>query len=184
VFSNDSDVVTIVDPLLVNTGTPATATVPGFDRPTYGVFSADGNTAYILNCGPECGSVTATASVQTLDMRTLTVGARVPVDGATIGWLSCSPLYVAGPPTASVVNPPPNNSCAGQATAAATCGRLDVVDVGSMTVTSSAVITDGYHWRIDMSINGQLFIGSYTCSNIGNVNSPQGEVRGCLSIYN
>jgi hypothetical protein len=184
VFSNDSDVVTIVYPLLVNTGTPATATVPGFDRPTYGVFSADGSTAYILNCGPECGSGTATASVQTLNMNSLTVGTPVPVDGATIGWLSGSTLYVAGTPTASVGNPAPNNSCAGQATNAATCGRLDVVDVGSMTITSSAVITDGYHWRIDMSINGQLFIGSYTCTNIGNVNNPQGEVRGCLSIYN
>lgn len=177
VFSNDSDVVTIVYPLLVNTGNPATATVPGFDRPTYAVFSADGSTAYILNCGPECGGATATASVQTLDMRTLTLGARVVVDGATIGWLSGSTLYVAG-------TSPTNNLCTGQTTAAPTCGRLDLVDLGSMTVSSSAVITDGYHWRIDMSINGQLFIGSYTCTNIGNVNNPQGEVRGCLSIYN
>ena len=45
-------------------------------------------------------------------------------------------------------------------------------------------ITDGYHDRIDMSVNGQLFIGSYGCTNIGNVYNPQGEVRGCLSIYN
>jgi hypothetical protein len=185
VFSNDSDVVTIVYPLLVNTGNPATATVPGFDRPTYGVFSADGSTAYILNCGPECGSGTASASVQALDMTSLTpIGTPVAVDGATIGWLSGSTLYVAGTPTASISNPAPNNSCTGQTTAAKTCGRLDVVDVGSMTITSSAIITDGYHWRIDMSINGQLFIGSYTCTNIGNVNDPQGEVRGCLSIYN
>ena len=35
-----------------------------------------------------------------------------------------------------------------------------------------------------MSSNGQLFIGSHTCSNVGNVNAPQGEVRGCLSIFN
>ena len=52
-----------------------------------------------------------------------------------------------------------------------------------MTVTSSVVITDGYHNRIDMSNNGQLFIGSYNCTTIGNVNNPQGEVRGCLSIF-
>jgi hypothetical protein len=53
-----------------------------------------------------------------------------------------------------------------------------------MTVTGSLVITDGYHDRIDMSGNGQLFIGSHTCSIVGNVNAPQGEVRGCLSIFN
>lgn len=45
-------------------------------------------------------------------------------------------------------------------------------------------ITDGYHDRIDMSVNGQLFVGSYNCTNIGNVNNVTGEVRGCLSIFN
>jgi len=183
-FSNDSNVVTVIYPLLVNLSSPVMATVPGFDRPVNAVFSADGSTAYVLNCGPECGSGSASASVQTLDIATLTVGTPVAVDGATIGWLSGSTLYVAGTPTASVSNPAPNNSCAGQTTAATVCGRLDLVNVGSMIVTSSAVITNGYHDRIDMSINGQLFIGSYTCANIGNVDNPQGEVRGCLSIYN
>src|ERR1700739_762996 len=52
-----------------------------------------------------------------------------------------------------------------------------------MTLTSRFVITDGYHDRIDMSSNGQLFVGSYGCTTIGNVNNPQGEVRGCLSIF-
>jgi hypothetical protein len=184
-FSNDSDVVTVIYPLRVNLSTPVMATVPGFDRPVNAVFSADGSTAYVLNCGPECGSGSASASVQTLNIAALTSGIPVPVDGATIGWLSGSTLYVAGTPTASASNPAPNNSCPAT-TSAKTCGRLDLVDVSStpMTVTSSAVITNGYHDRIDMSINGQLFIGSYTCANIGNVNNPQGEVRGCLSIYN
>jgi hypothetical protein len=180
VFSNDSDVVTIIYPPLVNVSSPVSATVPGFDRPVYGVFSADGSKAYILNCGPECGSgsASASASVQTLDMTTLTlVGAPVAVDGATIGWLSGSTLYVAGTSTT-------NNLCTGQTTAAKTCGRLDIVDLGSMTVTGRTVITDGYHDRIDMSVNGQLFIGSQACTNVGNVNNVQGEVRGCLSIYN
>jgi hypothetical protein len=178
VFSNDSNALTVVFPLQVNTGNPVTATVPGFDRPVYGVFSSDGSTAYILNCGPECAGGTASASVQALDMTTLAlVGAPVAVDGATIGWLSGSTLYVAGTSTT-------NNLCTGQATAATTCGRLDTVDLGSMTVTGSAIITDGYHDRIDMSINGQLFIGALTCTDVGNVNNPQGEVRGCLSIYN
>jgi len=36
---------------------------------------------------------------------------------------------------------------------------------------------------MDMTGNGQLFIGSRGCTNIGNVNNPNGEVRGCLSIY-
>jgi hypothetical protein len=87
-------------------------------------------------------------------------------------------LYVAGTPALA-----PNNACTGQTTAATTCGRLDVVDLGSGTVTSSAVITDGFHHRMDMTTNGQLFIGAHDCTNIGDVNNPSGEVRGCLSIY-
>ena len=30
-----------------------------FDRPIKALFSADGGTAYVLNCGPECGGTTA-----------------------------------------------------------------------------------------------------------------------------
>lgn len=175
VFSTDSDAVTVLSPLLVNTGSTVSTTLPGFDRPAYAVFSTDGSTAYILNCGPECGG--AQASVQSLDLASHAAGTPVPVDGATIGWLNGSTLYVAG-------NSLVNSSCAGQSTAATTCGRLDLVDLGSMTVTSSIAITDGYHDRIDMALNGQLFIGANTCTNEGNINNPQGEVRGCLSIFN
>ena len=34
-----------------------------FDRPVKAVFSADGSTAYVLNCGPECGGTTASISL-------------------------------------------------------------------------------------------------------------------------
>lgn len=177
VFSGDSNVVTIISPLLVNTSNQITATVPGFDRPVYALFSSDGSTAYVLNCGPECGGTQASVQILNLAATPPVAGAVVAVDGATIGWLNGSTLYVAGTSTT-------NNQCAGQTTAAPTCGRLDILDLGSMTMTSSIVITDGYHDRIDMSINGQLFIGSHTCSTVGNVNNPQGgEVRGCLSIF-
>jgi hypothetical protein len=175
VFSNDSDAVTIVSPLLLNTGSPVTVSVPGFDRPVYGFFN--GSNAYILNCGAECGGTQASVQILNLATTPPTAGALVPVEGATIGFLSGSTLYVAG-------NSPANSPCTGETTAAKTCGRLDTVDLGSMTVTGSAVITDGYHNRIDMGLNGQLFIGSHTCTNVGNVNNVTGEVRGCLSIYN
>ena len=177
VFSNDSDDVTVVSPYLLNTGSPLTTAVPGFDRPVWAVFSSDGNTAYVMNCGAECGGTQA--SIQTLNLKTLSVGPALPVDGATIALMSGSTLYVVG-------SPPTNNACTGQTTAAKTCGRLDIVDLNTMTVTNRIVITDGYHDRIDISSNGQLFIGSYNCTNIGNINAvnPSGEIRGCLSIYN
>lgn len=147
--------------------------IPGFDQPVYGIVS--GSTAYILNCGPQCGGTQA--SVAILDLGSLTITATIPVDAATWALLSGSTLYVAGTPAT-------NNDCTGQTTAATVCGRLDVVDLGSQTVTNTYVITNGYHDRMDMSVNGQLFIGSHGCTSIGNVNFPSGEVRGCLSILN
>src|ERR1035438_5970724 len=33
-----------------------------FDRPVKAVFSADGGTAYVLNCGPECGGTASSVS--------------------------------------------------------------------------------------------------------------------------
>ena len=50
-----------------------------------------------------------------------------------------------------------------------------------MSVVGSVTITDGYHDRMQISQDGQLFIGSRGCSNI---NISGGEVRGCLSIFN
>jgi hypothetical protein len=177
---NDSDSFTIVSPLLLNTGSPVSATVPACTgcHPVNAIVSNDGSTAYILNCGTEClGSAPPSVQILNLGATPPTLGASVAVDGATIAFLSGSTLYVAG-------NSLTNNLCTGETTAATTCGRLDLVDLGSMTVTSSAVITDGYHDRLDLSVNGQLFVGSYGCTNIGNVENPQGEVRGCLSIFN
>jgi hypothetical protein len=90
-------------------------------------------------------------------------------------------MYVAGTPV-------PASPCTGQTTAATTCGLLTIVDLNTMSVTNTApiVITDGYHNRIALGANGQLFIGAHTCTEIiPPIPVPAGaETRGCLSIYN
>ncbi|HVN19855.1 MAG TPA: hypothetical protein VMU05_13805 [Dongiaceae bacterium] len=197
-FSADSDVVTVLFPaaaappvdtscltVAVNTIVSGSAcaviTNPSFSRPVSAIIN--GNTAYILNCGAECGGSSngqpAPASVSVVDLGTLTVSQSIPVDAATISLLSGSTLYVAG--TSQDFT---KNNCSGQTTAATVCGRLDVVDLGSGTVTTTAAITDGYHDRIDMTANGQIFVGARHCTDVGDVNNPTGgEVRGCLAIY-
>jgi hypothetical protein len=58
---------------------------------------------------------------------------------------------------------------------------LSIVDLSQMTVTNSGnFITDGYHNRMSLAANGQLFIGARTCTEI----TTTTETRGCLSIYN
>jgi len=182
VFSNDSDSVTVlspeaavppVDTSCFYTQPNAVCTiVPGFDRPVSAIVN--GSTAYVLNCGPQCGG--KQASVMVFDLSTLTISSTISVDAATTAFLNGSTLYVAG-------TSPSNHACTGQTTQATICGRLDVVDLVSGTVTGTAVITDGYHDHMDLTTNGQLFIGSRDCTNIGDVNNPSGEVRGCLTIY-
>jgi len=182
VFSADSDSMTVLNPGIatppVDTScyyTPPSAAcriVPGFDRPVFAVVKD--NMAYVLNCGSQCGG--SQASVMFFDLATLTITKTVPVPAATMALLNNTTLYVAGTPRT-------NNDCAGQTTAAATCGRLTVIDVTSGNITGRATITDGYHTRMDLTANGELFVGSRDCTNIGNVNNPSGEVRGCLTIY-
>lgn len=178
-FSGDSDSVTVLSPAEIDIGNPVTAVIPTCTgcRPVSATFTPDGTTAYILNCGAECSGTGVSASVQALDMASLTLGPAVPVDGATVALLNGSTLYVAG-------NSVTNNACTGETTAATTCGRLDIVDTNAMAATASIVITDGYHDRIDLSVNNQLYVGSYNCTNVGDVNDPVGEVRGCLTIFN
>jgi hypothetical protein len=190
VFSSDSDSVTVLSPgvavppvdtsCYTNPPNPVCTVVPGFDRPVNAIIN--GTTAYILNCGPQCGGIQA--SVAVFDLSSLTITSTIPVDAATWGLLNGSTLYVAGTPTATA-----NNDCSGQTwgtppqpTAATVCGRLDIVDLSSGTVTGRIKITDGYHTRMDLTTNGQIFVGSHDCTNIGNVNNPSGEVRGCLAI--
>ncbi len=200
VFSNDSNAVTVLSPNLAvppvdlsclsNQANAVCTVIPGFDRPVYAVIN--GTTAYIFNCGAECGG--KQASIQTLDLGSLTAGTPVPVNGAVFGMMVGTKLYVAGRGTAT------GQLCASLTLAAKTaatyCGTLDIIDLNTMTdpyfnkPAIEIAIPDGYQQRMDISPNGQLFIGSRNCTNvgngniIGNVTSPDGEVRGCLAILN
>jgi hypothetical protein len=152
-----------------------------FDHPVWGLFSSDDNTAYILNCGPECGGTAA--SITALDLTAnplannpLAIKWTVSISAATIGLLQGSTLFVAGTP--------PANACPA-GTLAPNCGTVQTLDVNSLATTSPLEITDGYHNRMEMAANGQLFIGARGCTNItAQNNNNSGEIRGCLSILN
>ncbi len=164
VFSDNSDAITVISTVLIGSSqNPVTAIVPGFDRPVWALFS--GSTAYVFNCGPECGG--KNAGISTFVVGSPGPGATIPVRAATYGMLSGSTLYVAGTP--------PNTACG-----SGTCGTLTLVDTGSMTVSGAPVlITDGFHNHMGKSDNGKLFIGARSCTN---VNTSTG-LTSCLTIY-
>ena len=174
VFSDNSNNVTVIATGLIGTTSDPRQPVGGiccFDRPVWAVFT-DSATAYIFDCGAECpGGVSA--GITTFNIGSSAPGSTVALSGATYGMLNDGTLYVAGTP--------PRTAC-GAGTAATSCGTLNIVDASSMKVTNAKpiIITDGYHNRMAMGSNGQLFIGARTCTSI---NDLGGEVRGCLSIY-
>ena len=164
--------------------------VPGFDYPVQAYFTPDDTTAYVVNCGPECGG--NQASVQPFDMTScdpdhLTCGApgqAAGVDAASVALVQGSTMYLAGTPYA---NGAPSFTCLGAKGETLNCGELTIFDLTTMSVMASQIpITDGYHNRIAMGANGQLFIGARTCTEILPQQPPQpgDEIRGCLSIYN
>ncbi len=198
VFSDNSDSITLITPSLIATASSnsipacspsqtAACALPGFDRPIGAVFDNSGLTAYVLNCGPQCGgagigpcaSFMLCTSISVLDLSQTPpkIANTIAVPAATTALLQGSTLYVAGTPTL-----PSDNNCSGvtPTTAATTCGRLTLINLQSFTATSIA-ITDGFHTRMVLSANGQLFVGSRNCTNI---DVTGGEVRGCLTIAN
>ena len=153
VFAANSDTMYLLN---VSSTSPSGVAIPGFSRPVNAFFSSDSNTAYILNCGPECGSTAGPPSVMKFDVPSQTITARVPVGGASVGLLKNTTLYVAGYPGGST-------------------GTFDVVDVGSMTrsTPNPIVIGDGNHTTMAISNNNKMYIGAVSCANV---------TVGCLSI--
>ena len=152
VFAGNADTMWLID---LTATAPTAVAIPGFARPVNAFFSSDSTTAYVLNCGTECGS-TGTPSVMSFSMASRSIVSSVPVGGASVGLLKGTTLYVAGYPGGST-------------------GTFDVVDVSAMkrTTTNSIAIGDGTHTTMAMSTNNKMYIGSPNCLNTAN---------GCLSI--
>jgi hypothetical protein len=171
-FSDNSDNATLISfQNISTTSTPnwvangAPQTITGLNRPVWAAFSTDGSTAYIMNCGLECGG-TSVASVSSLSFSsnpTLALSNTLTVPGgATYGVLQGTRLFVAGTTPGTVCGTTP-------------CGTLNVIDVSNasaLQVTDTKPITDGYHNRMAITADNQVFVGARMCSG------P------CLSMYN
>ena len=155
-FGSNSQTVTVISTSQIATSSDPRAAIssPSFDHPVWGIFSSDDTTAYVLNCGPECGGSAASVAVLDMTQSPPQIVATIPVPAATYGLLTGANLYVAG--------------------TSATGGGLSVISVSSNTVENSVSIpiSDGYHNRMQLTPSGQLFIGARGCGG------------GCLSIFN
>ncbi len=155
-FSDNTEQVALIDRTQSDKVTNPFVTLPTGSRPYTALFSSDDATAYILNCGVECGG-TIPASIDILNMSTMAITV-VPVRAATVAVMDNTNLYVAGTDVTTNL------------------GRLDVMNLSSLAVTPVATpISDGLHTTMALAANNKLYIGSKACTNSGG---------SCLSVYN
>ena len=160
-----------------------------FDRPVKAVFSADGGTAYVLNCGPECGgtksSVTPIPTAPTIFLTGQQSG-KLPTTaalasstisipgGASNALLDSSTMYVVGQEKM------PDGLFG---------GHLTVVTLPTNTtpasVSAAVSISDGATGAVSRMIladDNTLWIGMTKCTNGERYNNNQ--AYGCLTMYN
>jgi hypothetical protein len=162
------------EPLLL----PVFCVVPvagAYDHPINATFSLDGNTAYVLNCGPECGGTTA--SVSFLQQSSLDINLVPTVDPLSAGAPSpltslpvANPIPIPGGATAALSDGT-NLYISGQSLQSSGAysglfgGNLTLLNLSSYTAGAPISISDGTHTKMLFADNNTLWIGSSACSS-------------------
>ena len=165
-----------------STGTPYGAPLT-FDRPIKAVFSPDGGTAYILNCGPECGGKASSVSpmpVAPIIFLPNQASGKLPSTGAMTNILvpggasnalvANTTLYVVGQ------QPMPDGLFT---------GNLTVVNLNSNVAGAPVGISDGAPGapsRMILADDNTLWIAMTQCTN--GERYAKGMPYGCLTMFN
>jgi hypothetical protein len=166
------------------TGSP-TVNDPGkFDRPSDVYFSVDGTTAYVLNCGPECGGTTA--GVTALQTGALTVDVIPTVSPLQAGApsplspLPVNPIPIPGGVTAAVSNGT-TLYLAGQQLLSdgLFTGNLTTVNLANYAVSAPISISDGHHSKLLFADDNTLWIAAQQCAN--GERQKNGQNYNCLT---
>jgi hypothetical protein len=165
----------------VSTGPSAT-----FDHPIKAVFSPDGTTAYIIDCGPECGGTTAGLTAIPITASSINTGSTgasgialvaqsniaIP-NGSTNAIFNGNTLYVAGQQY--------------QSSSGLFAGYLTVFNTPANTITGSYSISDGLHNRMVFADDNTLWIGSSQCNQGVRYQQAQSGTAiqfGCITMFN
>jgi hypothetical protein len=171
-----------------------------FDRPIKAVFSADGSTAYILSCGPECGGSKASVSV-------VPIAPLIFLQGQQSGLIPCNLPSVASCPDTNdtpMVNIPIPGGASNALVASTTmyvvgqqpqaiqgqtlyAGNLTVVNLANNTAGNPVAISDGQPAAVSRMLEGDdntLWIAMTGCTvGVRYATNPAGGY-GCLTMYN
>jgi hypothetical protein len=165
-----------------------------FNRPYNTIFSSDGTTGWLLNCGPECGNSSvdpaigqAAASVSFLNLGPLNIynfpGSTYPSPpavpappteqrrvavpgGATMALYGNNTLYISGQQ---------------QQRDGLFEGFLSVMNLANYQVTATYPISDGTHTKMLFGDDNTLWIGSQLCQT--GERTATNQVNGCLTFF-
>ncbi len=162
------------EPLLL----PVYCVVPvagNYDRPVDVNFSIDGNTAYVLNSGPENGGTTA--SVALLDTSALNIDSVPTVNPLSPGAPSpmstlpvANPVPIPGGVTASVSDGTYLYLAGQQLQTTGPykglfAGNLTTVNLNTYAASAPVSIADGTHTKLLFTDSNTLWIASSNCAN-------------------
>ena len=165
----------------VSTGTSAS-----FDHPIKALFSPDGTTAYVIDCGPECGGTTAGLTVIPITASSINTGSTgasgialvaqsniaIP-NGATNAIFNGNTMYIAGQQY--------------QASSGLFAGYLTVMNTPANTIAGTYSIGDGLHNRMVFADDNTLWIGSSQCNQGVRYQQAQTGANiqfGCITMFN
>jgi hypothetical protein len=159
-----------------------------FDRPVKAVFSTDGGTAYVLNCGPECGGSVASITALPVAPLIFAVGqasGTLPTNAA----LATSTLAIPGGSSNALVDSSTMYVVGQQAQSingqTLFGGNLTVVNLSNFSASSPVAISDGQPGATSRMLeadNNTLWIGMIKCNN--GVRAATGQAYGCLTMFN
>ena len=154
-----------------------------FDRPVKAMFSNDGGTAYILNCGAECGGTASSISIlpvgpmifkpnqQSGKLPATGTMTTIPMSGgASNALIASSTMYVVGQQLK------PDGLFA---------GNLTEVNLSNNTAGAPVAISDGAPGgvsRITVADDNTLWVAMTKCTN--GERYAKGQPYGCLTMYN
>jgi hypothetical protein len=171
-----------------------------FDRPIKAVFSADGRTAYVLNCGAECGGSTSSVSIVPISPLIFLTGqhsgnlptnAVLHADCATTPNASSCTLAIPGGSSNALVSTS-TMYVVGQKLQSdgLFSGNLTVLNLapgGSSTISAGGPISisdgaPGGPSRMLMADDNTLWIGMTKCNSGERI--KLGQPYGCLTMFN
>ena len=182
------------------TSTPTNIKPLTFDRPVKALFSADGSTAYVLNCGQECGGAASSISIVPVSpliylsgqhSGSLPTNAALHSDCATTpGANACTLAIPGGASNALLANSTlyvvgqkllPDGLFTGNLT------NVSLAGTPTSTISAAAPISvsdgaPGAMSRMIMADDNTLWIGMTKCTN--GERYATGQAYGCLTMFN